>query len=461
MGLLTRIASAFGLKAAEGAYRPGPYFLSSGWLSAKAGKFLNWWQMGHSLRPYGEGGAMVEACVSAYAQTVAMCPGTHWYSTGDGGRESVTTSALARILIEPNDYQSMSDLLLNMTRRLYEGGECFGLAVRNNRFEVAEIHWMRNGFPMLADDGSIFYRLSGNEIVERRFDLSAPIPARDVLHIRLHTPRHPLRGESPILAAALDMALSGAALSQQVAFYVNGARPSVYLETAEKLTAPEAQDLRQRWNDQTQGENAGGTPILAWGLQAKTVDFKAGDGQLADMLKLSDQAVALAFRVPLQILGIGGTPFASTEALMSSWKATGLGFCLNHIEEAFGRLFGLEGFPYEYLELDTNALLRSSFKEMIDALSTGTRRVMTLNEARKMIDLPKKPGGDEILVQIQDVPLSAAGKAAATPPAVSAPATPAPANDDQTGDTPQEDDAETKQRMRNLFRSAHARTFTH
>jgi hypothetical protein len=63
------------------------------------------------------------------------------------------------------------------------------------------------------------------------------------------------------------------------------------------------------------------------------------------MLKLSDQAVALAFRVPLQILGIGGTPFASTEALMSSWQERGLGFCLNHIEEAFGQLFGLAGFP--------------------------------------------------------------------------------------------------------------------
>jgi hypothetical protein len=39
-----------------------------------------------------------------------------------------------------------------------------------------------------------------------------------VLHVRLHTPRHPLKGESPILAAALDLAMSGAALNQQVSF---------------------------------------------------------------------------------------------------------------------------------------------------------------------------------------------------------------------------------------------------
>src|ERR1044072_4031685 len=96
-------------KAAEGAYRPGPYQLSDGWLSASAGRLINWWQAGHSLQPYGSSNAMVEACVSAYAQTVAMCPGDHWKTLENGGRERQTTSGLSRILKRPNDYQSISD----------------------------------------------------------------------------------------------------------------------------------------------------------------------------------------------------------------------------------------------------------------------------------------------------------------------------------------------------------------
>lgn len=377
---------------------------------------MNWWQLGYSTLPFGQSGAMTEACVSAYSQTVAMCPGDHKMATGDGGVDRVTTSDLSRIIRKPNDYQSMSDLLLNLTRRLYTKGEGFCLAVRDNANRITELHWMRDGWPLIAEDGSIFYWLSGNEIVERRLNLSAPIPARDVLHVRLHTTRHPLKGESPIIAAALELMMSGAALNQQVAFYLNQARPSFMLETDAKLTKPEADDLRTRWDAQTKGEHAGGTPILSWGLKAKPVTTGSGaDAQLADMMKLSDQNVALAFRMPLQVLGIGGTPFASTEALMSSWKATGLGFALNHIEEAFGRLFGLRGFPEEYLELDTNALLRSSFKEMIDALSNGTRRVFTINEGRRYFDLPAKDGGDELLVQMQDVPLSMAGKTQSQP----------------------------------------------
>ena len=69
-------------KAAEGAYRPGPYYLpvSGGWLSAEMGQYMNWWQLGGDVTPASAQSAMVEACVSAYSQTVAMCQGDHWRS---------------------------------------------------------------------------------------------------------------------------------------------------------------------------------------------------------------------------------------------------------------------------------------------------------------------------------------------------------------------------------------------
>lgn len=395
-------------KAAEGEYRPGPYFVEGGWLSAAAGRFMNFWQMGYSITPYGESGAMVEACVSAYAQTVAMCPGDHWRKLENGGRERVSNSALTRIMKRPNEYQTISDFMLNLTRRLYENGEAFGLAVRNNRGEISEIHLMRQGYARIAVDGSVFYDLYGNEIAEQRFDLGYPIPARDVLHVRLHTPRHVLKGESPILSTVLDRAMAGAALNQQVAFYLNQARPSFMLETDEKLTKEQTDQLRELWNAQTQGENAGGTPILTWGLKAKPVGVNPQDGQLAELLKLSDQNVALAFRMPLQVLGLGATTFASTEALMSSWKATGLGFALNHIEEAFGLLFGLKGMPDEYLEFDTKALLRSNFRELIEGMARSTiSGIHSSDEARNELDLPVTPGGFGSMprVQQQVVPL--------------------------------------------------------
>lgn len=425
MGLFARITAPFRAKTAEGSYRPGPYLLDGGWLSASAGRLVNWWQAGYSLTANDSSSAMVEACISAYSQTIAMCPGDHWQKNADGGRTRVAGSALSRIMRRPNDYESMSDLMLNLTRRLYANGEAFGVAIRNARSEIQEIHLMRNGYPVVAEDGSVFYSLSGNEIAERRFDLTAPIPARDVLHVRLHTPRHPLKGESPILAATLDLAVAGAALNQQVAFYLNQARPSFMLETDEKLTPAQTSDLRDRWNQQTQGDHAGGTPILSWGLKAKPVSVNANDGQLADMLKMTKENVALAFRMPLQVLGLGGTAFASTELLMQSWIASGLGFALNHIEESFGLLFGLRGMPDEYLEFDTKALLRSAYKDRIAALRDGViGGIYSPDEARAAEDLPAVPGGHGAMprVQQQVVPLSYGS--AMQPPPAAAPADP-------------------------------------
>lgn len=430
--MLTRILPSWVKRSKEGEYRPGPYQLSDGWISSKAGRYWNFWQMGYSAEAYGENSAMVEACISAYSQTVAMCPGDHWRTNEDGGRERVKNSALTRILRSPNDYQTISDFLLNLTRTLYERGEAFAYAgARNARSEIAELHLMPYGQAMVASDGAIYYSLSGNEIAENRFDLSLPIPARDVLHVRLHTPKHPLKGVSPILATVLERAMGGAALNQQVTFYLNQARPSFMLETDQQLTKDQSEALRIRWNEQTTGDNAGGTPILAWGLKAKPVSVSPADARLADMLKIADQSIALAFRMPLAVLGIGATPFASTEALMSSWKASGLGFALNHIEEAFGQLFKLAGQPDEYLEFDTDALMRSNFKELLDGLALGTiSGVYAPDEARNKIGLPIVPkgAGKEPRVQQQVVPLSYGMDMKPAPIAVPTPSVPANEN---------------------------------
>ena len=426
----------------EGAVRPGPYMLSNGWLPA--GSPWNYWQSGQNVRPYGGPSAMLEACISAYAQTVPMCSGDHWRRLDNGGRERVTNSALSRIMRHPNDYQSISDFLLNLTRRLYECGNAYAVAVRNSRFEIAELHLMRTGAATVAEDGSIFYSLWGNEIVERRLDLSRGVPSRDVLHVRLHTPRHPLKGESPILAAQLHLAMSNAALSQQVQFYINQSRPSFLLTTDVVMKREQAQELRAWWNEQSASENVGGTPILTSGLKAQPVQTSAVDAQLVESLKMNDQNIAIALRIPLQILGIGTSTFSSTELLMQSWVATGLGFTLNHIEESFGLLFGLRGVPDEYLELDTRALLRSAYRERIEGLARGViSGIYSPDEARAQEDLPAVPGGHgaEPRVQQQVVPLSYGSDMQppspqpATPPPQDTPPTDNTAGSADAGDT--------------------------
>jgi HK97 family phage portal protein len=248
--------------------------------------------------------------------------------------------------------------------------------------------------------------------------------------------------------------MSGAVFDQQIAYYINQARPSFILESDVQMNKTQRDELRKEWNDVTQGPNAGGSPILTWGLKAKPVTMTAVDGQLADLLKLNDQGIALAFRIPLQVLGVGGTPFASTEALMQSWKSQGLGFCLNHIEEAFGLLFRLVGQPNEYVEFNTEALLRSAFKERIEGLSAGVMGgIIASDEAREQLELPKSPKGVGGMVRMQQQMVPLTYGAEMQPPDQNA-NKPPPSSDSQS---PPTDEAQTKQLILRSLRASHAR----
>ena len=143
------------------------------------------------------------------------------------------------------------------------------------------------------------------------------------------------------------------------------------LSTDLHLDKDQAQALRDRWNEQSKGLHQGGVPILSSGLKVQpwVAPAVAKDMQVAELLKLTNENIALVFRVPLQILGIANAPYSSTSALMSFWLASGLDFCINHIEEALDKLFGLEGEPIEYCEFSTDALLRSDRKDRIEALA--------------------------------------------------------------------------------------------
>jgi HK97 family phage portal protein len=420
---------------AEGAYRPGPWYLpvTHGWLGADWGQSMNWWQNGYTPMLQGAQLAIIEACVGAYSQTVAMCPGDHWRSKPNGGRERVTNSSLSRILRYPNDYQSMSDFLLNAVRQLYLQGNAYALCLRNARYEIAELHLMDNRYCRALIDGSgeVHYSLGGNWIIQNRYGPLTTVPQRDVLHIKLHCDqlRNPLLGQTPLAAAYLDTMVEMSIKEQQFVFYQRQAKPGFVLSTDLLLDKDQVSALRDRWNEQTTGANVGGTPILTGGLKPQQIPVTNWrDAQLAELLKLSDEDIAMAFRVPPQIIGIPThSTHGTTEAMMQAWVASGLGFCLNHVEEAFGLCFGLKGQPDEYVEFDTKALLRSAFKDRIEGLTKAVvGGIFSPNEARNSENLPDVKFGDEPRVQQQVVPLSAAGKIPASPAAPAAPPAPKP-----------------------------------
>lgn len=393
----------------------------------------NFWQLGlDPIKGLG-GGAIVAACIDTYAQTAAECPPSHWRSTGDGGRERVTNSALSRVMLKPNSYQSGSDFVLNLVGYLYGDGNAYALAIRNARFEVAELHLMDSAScgANVASNGQVFYSLAGNPVVEAVLPKEAlgRVPARDVLHVKLNARGNPLKGEPPLISATSDIAANQALVRQTITFAQNQSKPSGVLTTDQPLEDWQNKEIHQMWMERTTGGGAGGVPILSSGLKFQAMSTTSRDAQHAELMQVTDGHIATVYRIPLALLSLWGSSegTSGSDDDVRRWVAGPFGFCLDHLEQAIGLFFGLPGWPAEYLEFDTQALLRSAFRDRIEGLARGVQGgIFSPNEARALEDLPASPDGDEPRVQQQVVPLSAWSDPPPATPRPDAPAAPPP-----------------------------------
>jgi HK97 family phage portal protein len=436
--------------AGEGNWHPGPYTVSGGWLPA--GAPLNFWQCDIDPIPVA-GCSTVEACVWAYIRAIAQLDGYHKRELENGGTETVTTSALSRLLRSPNGYQTPSDFLVHLIRSLLYCGNSYWIAQRNDRQEVEALHWTDPRASWVRQVrvpgqvfSEIFYEFGDNPLVNPT-SLAGNrliVPARDVLHIKLDTRRNPLIGETWLSALYPELATRSSIQGAAATFSTNMSRPSGVLTSDLQLKAPDVEILRQRWNEHSKGLNAGGVPILTHGLKFQPISISNEDAQIVEQLKLNDRTIASVFGVPAILLGIVDTATQkSAEALMREWLASGLGFIIKHIELAFDKFIGIATVPAgrEWTEFDRRVLLSSMFVERIDGLARAVQGgIFSPNEARALEGYKAVEAGDEPRVQQQVVPLSFATTPPVPPPAVSAP--PQPPVEDQKDEPAADDDEE-------------------
>ncbi|MGA0613248.1 phage portal protein [Paracoccus sp. KR1-242] len=417
--LATRIKNAYavGMGAAGSAAFPLPY--SGG--NVPASWPWNFWQQGRDPIS-ATNNPTVAACTDAYAHTIASLKAHHVRQLPNGGRQVIRDSPAARFLRTPNGYQTRSDFMLNFIKSLLYTGNAYGAAMRDDRNQIKAVHILHpNTTRPLVDweSQTVYYAGFYSDLME--WDSSYVIPARDMLHVRLYTPRHPLIGVSPIENLALDIMANNAIMSHQALFFTNMSRPSGIISVPDKLNRDQMQTLREAWYAQSQQLNSGGVPILAYGAKWEPMVISSQDSQLVEAFRLGVEEIARAFRVPLPMIGdIRYASYNNVEQLISNWLAMGLGFHVEHLEACIARFFELP--RDESIQFDVDGLLRTDFQARVDALTKGiTGGLYSPNEARNKEGLPSVPYGDEPRLQAQVVPLSQIDMVQSAPSAPAAP----------------------------------------
>lgn len=220
-------------------------------------------------------------------------------------------------------------------------------------------------------------------------------------------------GLSPVSFARQSI---GAAMSTDQltgSMFANGARPSGILtvENNGVLTPEQRQQFQENIVAPFIGsEKAGGIMVLEAGVKFQPVTMTPEDSQFLQTREFQVEEICRWYRVPPFM--VGHTQKSTSwgtglEQQLIAFLTFSLKPYLTRIEQAISRSLILPEqrailkpeFKVEGL-LRTDSAARSAFYAIM--VSNG---IMTRNEVRRLENLPPLPGGDELTVQAQNVPL--------------------------------------------------------
>ncbi|MBZ9710488.1 phage portal protein [Mesorhizobium sp. ESP7-2] len=348
---------------------------------------------------------------------IGLDPSGVWIETARG--------AYSPVLRKPNSFQTRQQFVETWVLSKLQHGNTLVLKQRDGRGVVVAMYvldWNRVQ-PLVADDGSVFYRLATDRISGLPGEVI--VPAREVIHDRWNTLYHPLIGISPVFAAGAP-AMQGMSIAANATnFFQNGAMPGGILTIPGSIDQPSAERLKAEWSQRFTGPNAGKTAILSNGMKYEAFSVNAVDAQLIEQLKWTSEQIAAVYHVPGWLVQVGAAPtYNNIETMLTAYYSQ----CLQGLIEAIEALLdeGLGLGDSLGVEFDLDGLLRTDTLARMDALDKAKGK-LTVNEMRFKLNQPPITGGNTVFLQEQDHGLEWLARRDALPLAPQAPPPPPPA----------------------------------
>lgn len=394
----------------------------------------------------------VYACVTLIQNDIGKLRQRLMELDASGIWKETSSPSFSPVLKKPNNYQNHIQFKQWWQNSKLINGNSYGLKQRDQRGIVTAIYVLDpcRVLPLVADDGSIYYQLSNDNL--NRVGDGVTVPASEIIHDRMNCLFHPLVGVSPLYAAARAACQSLKMQNDSSTFFENGARPGGILSAPGAISDETAARLKAHWDANYTGQNAGKVAVVGDDLKFQQMKMSATDSQLIEQFRLTAEMVCTAFHVPPSKVGVGASATGTTAAQENQKYYSD---CIQILAEEYEACMG-EGLalPDRYgVELDVDGLLRMDMGALVETLAAGVKGgVMTPNYALKRLNQPSVEGGDTIYLQQQNYSIQALSRrdAQADPFATSQPAATTPAESD-TADEPTDEEIQDQARMLALF----------
>jgi HK97 family phage portal protein len=338
--------------------------------------------------------ATVYACVSAIAETIGSLPLHIYRRNADGSRERDTAHQLHAILHDqPNPWQSAVEFREMLQAHVLLRGNGYALRRYDAEGRLTAL------VPIHPDAVTVSVA-GGDRIV---YDVSDKGGRRryvpdEIFHLRGRSDDG-IVGRSPIEVARDAVGLAQVQNRFAGRLLRNNARPTGIIEIPGTATPEQIKVFREQWRAiyGTSGSDPNGTGVLSSGAKFVPIAISNADAQFIEQMQFSVEEVARIFRVPPVIIGAQrDANYSASVALAQHFLTYGLRRHLIAWEQAIARqLMTDRTRATHYAEHSLDGLLRGDPKSRADVFHLGLADGwLTVNEVRRLENLPPVPGGD-------------------------------------------------------------------
>lgn len=362
----------------------------------------------------------VMSCVGVKARALAQLPKTVYARLPDGtlvdaitsdqvgARDKAKAKQVLNLLYSPNNFQSAYEFWYQWSMWQDLSGETFTLWWRKNQQDS-----MSTPLEMYNLDSTLIT----TQITETRYPayrLSTPsygfnkdelLAAHQVMHITEAAWQGSAGFNKGILATEL------VALDQDIDLYANfimqnGAKPTGMFVTEQVIPDAKYKEiaarLKEAWASMTGSKTSdlskpGQGMLLDQGMKYQPLDMLTL--QDADCRELKNQTMKRLcglFGVPPAMVGIADQKYNNTQTMLDEfYKATMYPMVIN-IEQKLNQHL-LKGYPSLCIRFDTKEFLKGAPLDQMNFATAGVSAgILTPNEAREYLNMPKINGADEL-----------------------------------------------------------------
>jgi HK97 family phage portal protein len=239
-----------------------------------------------------------------------------------------------------------------------------------------------------------------------------PLNKNEMIHIPDVVRPGEIRGISRVTALKDNFGLALALESYAARFFGQGATTQGLIEFPGNLTPEQAKQLVDGFDARHRGfRKAHKTGVLSGGAKYVNTSVENDKAQFIDSRRMAVEDVARAFNIPPHLLGLPGTnTYSSVEMNNIAFVTHTLRPIIQKLESAFTPLMANEpGGSTAFIKFTLDGLLRGDAATRFSAYSTGLQAgYLTINDIRRLEDLPPVEGGDIIRVPLANVNIDAA-----------------------------------------------------